>query len=207
MFLSAGRECLQHWNHILQREGEVEAAREAGRKSFESTTNSFTPKWSVATPDPKKMKELYANLGGGEDGRPLDPVKLREFVKQLHPSDPWRSFACSSTAPRAITVRPRTVRRTAVVRQHEPVMMARPWSGSVFQWRSSWALQGGEDGGGPITYSEPRAGSRLAWRRRHRRPVGRSAARVHGIRLMSVGGHLDLKPKTHLAGFSAVWRK
>ena len=69
---------------------EVAAAREAGRAAFEKAENPFAPQWTAETPDPKKMKELYANLGGGEDGRPMDPKKLKEFMEQLHPSDPWR---------------------------------------------------------------------------------------------------------------------
>ena len=62
---------------------QVAAAREAGRAAFETAENPFAPQWTAENPDPKKMKELYANLGGGEDGRPMDPKKLKEFLREI----------------------------------------------------------------------------------------------------------------------------
>jgi len=76
---------------------QVDAAREAGRSSFEAAESAFAPKReelerarSVADPpDAERMRELMKNLGGG-DGRPLDPVKVKKFTEMLEPNDPWR---------------------------------------------------------------------------------------------------------------------
>lgn len=71
---------------------EVEAARRAGQQAFETAENPFAPKMTgLNAMDPQKMKELIAYLGGADDGRPLNPVKLKELQANLHPDDPWQA--------------------------------------------------------------------------------------------------------------------
>ena len=69
---------------------EVDAAREAGRSKFETSENPYSPKWTVDKPDPQKLRDIFASLGA-RDGRPPDPAKVKQFIKDLHVDDPLRA--------------------------------------------------------------------------------------------------------------------